>query len=135
VPKPCGDFSIVSPLAAQVKTLIGLNSSDILNGDLDSVSVFWSLLKHGEVLYQVLSKWIIRIADSIVIKFAPGLDNSENHTMCHIWSHRENIPVPEPLEAVSIGSYNYIFMSYVEGASLASFWLYLSPRLKSSVRS
>lgn len=135
MPKPCGDFSIVSPLAAQVKTLIGLNSSDTLNGNLDSVSVFWSLLKHGEVLYQVFSKWIIRITDSIVVKFAPGLDISENHTMCHVWSHRENIPMPEPLGAVSIGSYNYIFMSYVEGASLASFWPYLSPELKSSVRS
>jgi hypothetical protein len=78
IPEPCGAFSIVSPLAQQVQTLIGLNSLDTSNGfPAASISVFWRLLKDGKVLHQVLSKWIIKITACIVVKFAPGLDISE----------------------------------------------------------
>ena len=109
----CGDFSIISPLAPQVKTLVSLNSLDTSNEFPDSVSIFWCLLRHGKVLHQVLSKWIVKITTSVVVKFAPGLDMSEYQSMCHVWSHRENIPIPEPLGAISIGSCNYIFTSYI----------------------
>lgn len=74
-----------------MKTLIGLNSSDTSNGFLDSLLVFWFLLKHGEVLHQVLSKWIVRVRPSIVVKFAPGLDISESQTMCPVWFGRQTV--------------------------------------------
>ncbi|ESZ99421.1 phosphotransferase enzyme family protein [Sclerotinia borealis F-4128] len=135
MPEPCGEFSIILPLAPQVQTLFGLYSLDTSNGFQDSVSVFCRLLKHGKVLHQVLSKWIVKITASIVVKFAPGLNISEYQTICHVWSHRGTIPIPEPLGAVSIGSCNYIFMSYIEGDPLANHWPHLSPELKSSVRS
>jgi hypothetical protein len=80
MPKPCGDFSIVSPLAPEVQTLIDFNSLDTSNRFPDSVSVFWRLLRHGKVLHQVLSKWVVKITASIVVKFAPGLDISEYQT-------------------------------------------------------
>ena len=60
---------------------------------------------------------------------------SEYHTMSYVWSYRENIPMPQPLGAVSVGSFNYIFMSYIEGHSLAELWPSLSPELKRSVQS
>jgi aminoglycoside phosphotransferase (APT) family kinase protein len=87
------------------------------------------------VLHQVLSKWIIKITACIVVKFAPGLDISEYQTMCHIWAHREDIPMPKPLGAISIGSCNYIFMSCIEGDPLADLWPNLSSEPKSSIRS
>ena len=114
---------------------MGLSSLDTSKGFQDSISIFSRLLRNGEVLHQVLSKWIVKITASIVVKFAPGLDISEYQTMCHVWSYRGNIPIPEPLGAISIGSCNYIFMSYIEGDSLANLWPNLSPELKSSVRS
>jgi len=55
--------------------------------------------------------------------------------MCHVWSHKENIPVPEPLGAISVGSSNYIFMSYIEGDPLAKVWPHLSHELKGSIQS
>jgi hypothetical protein len=135
IPEPHGDFRIVSPLALQVQTFMGLESSDKSNGLPDPVSVLSHRLKHGKVLHQVLSKWIVQITPSIVVKFAPGLDISEYQTMCHVWSHGENIPMPEPLGAISIGSCNYIFMSYIYGDPLANLWSNLSLELKISIRS
>jgi hypothetical protein len=88
--------------------------------------------KTWESAPQVLSKWIVKITASIVVKFALGLDISEYQTMGHFWTHRRNIPMPKLLGAVC---YNYIFMSYVEGDSLADLWLCLLPGPKSSVQS
>jgi len=87
------------------------------------------------VLHQILSKWVVKISASIVVKFAPDLDIGEYQTMLYVWSQRGCIPIPEPLGAFSIGTYNYLFMSYIEGDSLASHWHHLSPALKSSIQS
>jgi aminoglycoside phosphotransferase (APT) family kinase protein len=43
--------------------------------------------------------------------------------------------MPEPLGVISIGSCNYLFMSYVEGEPLANLWPHLPPELKGSVQS
>lgn len=94
----------------------------------------WRLLRDGTVLHQLLSKWVIRITPTIVVKFAPSLDISEIQTMDYIWSHRKNIPMPEPLGAISIGAYNYIFMSNLEGRTLGSLWSRIEPDLKNSIR-
>jgi hypothetical protein len=87
-----------------------------------------------KVLYQILSKWVIRLSSTIVVKFAPGLDISEIQTMCYIWQHRGIIPILELLEAIAIGECHYIFMSYIEGVALVERWSQLTPDLKTSVQ-
>ncbi|CZT08024.1 uncharacterized protein RAG0_13259 [Rhynchosporium agropyri] len=63
-----------------------------------------------------MSKWVVKINASIVVKFAPNIN-------------------VKPLGAFSIGTCNYLFMSYIEGDSLASHWNHLSLSLKSSIQS
>jgi aminoglycoside phosphotransferase (APT) family kinase protein len=118
-----------------VKTLIGLNSSNVSNIPLDLRTNLWRLLRDGEVLYQIPLKWVIRLSPTTVVKFAPGLDISEIQTMRYIWQHKEIIPMPEPLGAISIGWCHYIFISYIEGVTLAEVWPHLTPHLKTSVQS
>merc|ERR1712225_160043 len=115
IPEPCGSIRVIWPLTRQVESLI---SPDLSNQ-----------------AHQILSKWVVKISASIVVKFAPDLDIGEYQTMLYVWSQRGCIPIPEPLGAFSIGTYNYLFMSYIEGDSLASHWNHLSPALKSSIQS
>jgi len=113
--------------------LLGLNSLETRL--VDTLAEFQGMLENGEVLSQVLSKCVIKLTSTIVVKFAPGLDLSEDHIMHYVWSHRQSIPMPEPLGAISIGSYNYIFMSYIEGEPLEKLWPSLSPNFKKSIQS
>ena len=53
--------------------------------------------------------------------------------MRYVWTHRGNIFMAEPLGAISIGDWNYMFMTYVEGETLARHWPLLSSKLKSSI--
>jgi aminoglycoside phosphotransferase (APT) family kinase protein len=43
--------------------------------------------------------------------------------------------MPEPLGAIFIGTCRYMFMSYLEGVTLAELWPQLTPDLKTSVQS
>ena len=115
--------------------LLGLDQSDNVNKSIDIISVIGRLLQLGEVLHQVHSQWVIKISDSIVVKFSGVLDISEHQTMCYIWTNGKNIPIAEPLGFISIGDCNYMFMTYVEGETLAKHWPLLSPELKSSIQS
>lgn len=83
---------------------------------------------------EVYEKLVIKLNTEIVVKFAPGLDISEVHTMSHIWPYSRSIPILEPLGAISIGQSNYIFMSCLEGVTLTSVWSSLDRESKSSVR-
>lgn len=74
IPEPCGQITIVSPFAPQLNTLVGLDSSDTSNSSPSFPSALYRLLKDGEVLHHILSKWIVRISPSILVKFAPDLD-------------------------------------------------------------
>jgi len=136
MPQLDGNFDIISPIAPQVLALLGFDSLETrpLNTSA-AFQVFRGILENGEMLSQVLSKWIMKLTPSVVVKFAPGLDISEDQIMRYIWSHRGNIPMPEPLGAISIRECNYIFMSYIEGESLEQLWPRLSPKLKNSIQS
>jgi hypothetical protein len=133
IPEPDGDFILVSPLSSQVKTLMGLGLTGASDTPRDAQHVLWRLLNEGTVLFRAFTKYVIKISPTIVVKFSPCLDICEIQTMYQIWPNR-GIPMPETLGAVSIGRFKYIFMSYIEGVTLASLWPSLTPDLKTSVQ-
>ena len=133
VPEPNGHLSILLPLSSQVKDLVDLGLSCASNTSPGLPFALWRLLREGKVLHQVLSKWVVQISPTIVVKFATTLDISEMQTMYHVWPNR-GVPMPEPLGAISIGRYNYLFMTYVKGVALSSLWADLTPDLKTSVQ-
>lgn len=132
---PRGNLETLFPVAPQVQELIGLRRHTLEPHSPDFNTYFFRVLNEGQILHQLFSTFVIKISASVVVKFGTCRDISEYQTMCYVWSHREGIPMTEPLGAVSIGDSKYFFMSYVEGDALAKVWPGLSPDMKSSVRS
>ena len=97
----------------------------------------WRHLRQGEILHQGIhnSRWIIKIGHGLVVKCGPGVDICELQTLDYLSSFRRQIPTPESYGALSIGTWNYLFMSYIEGTPLAKVWPELSSDLKVSVQS
>lgn len=96
-PELCGQIAILLPFAPQLNTLVGLDSSDTSNSFPSFPSALYRLLKDGEVLHHILSKWIVLISPSIVARFAPAkyhprrgiLQRRESHRW---WDLQEDLP-------------------------------------------
>ena len=81
------------------------------------------------------SRWIVKISNNVVVKCGPSIDICELQTLDYLSPFRPKIPTPESFGALSIGTWTYLFMSYIEGTPLDKVWPKLSSELKVSVQS
>jgi hypothetical protein len=135
IPEPIGEVCVILPISDAVKNL--LNIEYIGETCKEVRDTLWRHLRQGEILHQGIhnSRWIIKISDVLVVKCGPAVDICELQTLDCLSPFREQIPSPESFGALSIGTWHYLFMSYVEGTPLVKVWPELSSELKASVQS
>ncbi|OJD26709.1 hypothetical protein ACJ73_01917 [Blastomyces percursus] len=117
------------PLAPEVKLLLGGGQESLLI----SAGLSQALLK-GKVLWERFLLAVIQLSEQVVVKTGIDLPLSDFDVIDHIWKVSHDIPAPRPLGAMSIGKRTYIFMSFVEGATLDTQWDILSNEEKRSIR-
>lgn len=77
---------------------------------------------------------MVQLDEVTAVKFASDLPTDEAITMEYVHSQAPELPISQPMGVGSIGSYNYIFMSFIEGVSLDKAWAALSMPLKKSIQ-
>jgi hypothetical protein len=127
LPSPEGDLIITHPLASQAVRLLGLSDGKL--GVAETVSSKHPPAKHnapstelpqpikrGTLIWHLCGKFVVRLDKNTVAKFAYAI------AMEHIRSHAPDMLIPVPFGVASIGDFNYVFMSFVEGVSLDKLW-------------
>lgn len=91
-----------------------------------SRSILRNLLIEGELIYQYASRSVLRVSPDTVVKINKSEGTTEIHVLDHIHQHSQQIPVPLPLGMIRIGSWSYIFTSFVPGIRLDRIWANLT---------
>ena len=137
---PEGVVSVAYPLAPRVAALLredslqGEDSYGNSEGDTISRSALSSILEKGDLLSELASRIVVRVAPDIVVKTGSGNDATELMMLNHIRTASVSIPVPEPLGLLAIGSKSYMFSSFIEGITLDRIWQNLAVALKENLR-
>ncbi len=124
LPFPAGDLIIIRQLADQVVRLLGLSNGQPGVATLISLkhrpaqhdapsTELLQAIENGTIIWHLCGKFVVRLDENIVVKFAYAMDVDDIIAMEHIKSHAPNMPIPVPFGITSIGAYNYIFMSFI----------------------
>lgn len=145
LPSPEGDLIITRPLASQVVRLLRLSDGKL--GVAETISSKHPPAKHntpstellqaikkGSLIWHLCGKFVVRLDKNTVVKFAYAMDVNDAVAMEHIKSHAPDMLIPVPFGVASIGDFNYVFMSFVEGVSLDKLWPTLADPIKRSVQ-
>jgi aminoglycoside phosphotransferase (APT) family kinase protein len=144
-PSPEGDLIITRPLADQVVRLLGLSDGKV--GVAEAISSLHPPVIHdapstellraiekGTLIWHLCGKFVVRLDENIAVKFAYAMDVNDAVAMEHIKSHAPDMAIPVPFGVASVGAFNYVFMSFVDGVSLDKLWPSLTIPLKQSVQ-
>lgn len=86
------------------------------------------------MLWGHFSRAVIQLDEKTVVKFGHNLLSTDADITAHIQSLSNEIPVPRPLGAISIGKTTYMFMTLIEGSPLDKLWSSISTEDKFSIR-
>lgn len=75
-------------------------------------------IAHRKVIWHLCGKFVVRIDKTTMVKFGTNLETNEAVTMEHVQRLVLHLKIPQPRGVASIGSFSYIFMSFIEGTSL-----------------
>ncbi|KAF2138401.1 uncharacterized protein K452DRAFT_234699 [Aplosporella prunicola CBS 121167] len=98
------------------------------------VSNFTEILQKGTTISQSGGKTIVLLENGIVVKHGLYMDCNEAHIMKYVQRISDNVPLPRPLGALSIGLRTYIFMTFIKGNPLDKSWSSLSGEHKHSIQ-
>lgn len=129
--------TVAFPLSEQVQGLLGAQADELsaessslrakLHKFIDASQVIWQNGPKGGVA-------VIRCTADTIVKIVPNFEDYTEYTaLQYLRQHAPEIPVPEPLGALTSGKTAYIFMSLVRGQTLESVWCQLPKEHKISV--
>lgn len=118
-PRMPDNINILPPYQSHVQPLPNNHSWEEL----------FAMIPHGDVVWELYSRKIVKVTDTIVVKMGRGVDDFRDEVMLMEFVRKStSIPIPE----VYGFHYNeddecFIFMSYIEGRTLQSIWSSLGP--------
>ena len=129
--------AVVFPLSEPVQQLLGaqthmlgVESSSLwskLYGVIDASEVIWRNGLSGGVA-------VIKCSSDTVVKMIPKFEDFTEYTaLQYLRRHVPDIPIPEPLGAMTSKQTAYIFMSLILGLTLESVWAQLPNEQKLSL--
>ena len=95
---------------------------------------FHDFICHGEIIWEMGSRKVLRLNDQLVVKsgvgYLSGVDEAE---LMRFVKKNTSIPVPEVFCVHVVENRYYIFMSYIEGDTLDNKWLSLPMEKKGKI--
>lgn len=133
------EICIIWPLSPELRRLLQEPTLDVPSVDQNtpaplSRSVLIDVLNAGEILYKFYSRIVVHVSPDIVVKLCKNHQTTELHNLQHIRHHLPEFPVPVPLGMLTIGTWSYVFMSFIPGVPLNRIWNDLSVERKKYVR-
>lgn len=127
---------ILRPLAPEVNAVLQLyNREQDCNSSDDTIrSALSHALQNGKILWEHFGRAVVQLNEKIVVKLGPDLRLTESDITDHIQKHSNDVPIPQPLGALSIGNRTYIFMTLITGSPLGKLWPSLSDDEKFSIQ-
>ena len=128
---------VVFPLSEAVQQLLGAQTHELgvessslwikLYGIIEASEVIWKNGLSGGIA-------VMKCGSDTVVKMIPNFEDFTEYTaLQYLRRHAPDVPIPEPLGAITSKQTAYIFMSFIPGPTLESVWAQLANEQKVSL--
>lgn len=123
-------YSIIYPVSPVERELLDVSEESSCN----LPSVILSLVLSGRLIWEDVSRAVIRVGENIVVKVAQCIDEDEHAVLQFLEEQVPGLPASRALSLVKLGSTSFMFVTLIPGATLESRWPSLSAVAKANLR-